>query len=262
MNKPETTLLACTDPSCGPQQGARCDACRLRSLCLPAGLQPDEVAVLEGIIEYQCKFAAGAHIYKQDQPFASLYAVLSGAVKTYQSQGGEETSITGIHLPGELFGFSGINEAHYLTSAMALQESYVCEIPFDELESLCRTVPGLQSQLLHLMSHRINDYQQHLSQLSANTTATSRIAAFLLGLGHRSQRRGESSSEFRLPATGRDISNYLGIRLETFSRNLSELVRSGLIAKDKRYITILDHAGLREALRDPSGLQQPGGIGS
>ena len=253
MNEVESTLLACTDPSCGPENGARCDACRLRSLCLPAGLQPNEIAVLEGIIEYQRVIPAGTAVYHQDQPFTSLFAVLSGGVKTYQTLAEGKTSITGLHLPGELFGFSGINQAHYLTSAVALQKSNICEIPFDELENLCREVPGLQSQLLHLMSHRINDYQQHLRQLAADTTATSRIAAFLLGLAHRSRRRGESAVEFRLPATGHDISNYLGIRFETFSRNLNDLVRSGVIDKANRYITIVDREGLTRAVRASSG---------
>lgn len=252
MNDMEPSLLACSKPDCGLDQVTRCDVCRLRALCLPAGLQPDEIAVLESIIEYQRIIPAGKEIYRQEQPFTSLFAVLSGAVKTYQTYGEDKTSVTGLHLPGELFGFSGINEAHYLTSAMALQKSNICEIPFEQLERLCRDVPGLQSQLLHLMSHRINDYQQHLRQLAADTTATNRIAAFLLGLAHRSRRRGESATEFRLPATGHDISNYLGIRFETFSRNLNDLVRSGIITKDNRYIAIVDHERLKQALRDPT----------
>lgn len=234
---------------CGDELAARCRACRLRALCLPAVLLPDEIAVLEGIIEYRRIFPAGVQIYHDEQPFTALFAVLSGAVKTYRTLNGDKTSITGFHLPGEVFGFSGINQSHYLTNATTLEHTSVCEIPFDELESVCRKVPGVQSQLLHLMSHRIIDYQDHLGQLTRNTTANSRIAAFLLGLAARSVARGESGSQVRLPATGHDVSNYLGIRFETFSRRLNEFVRSGLVAKDKRNISILDFDGLRQAVR-------------
>lgn len=249
MNHIESVMPVCTGPGCGPDQGAKCDACRLRALCLPAVLLTAEVAALESIIKYRRTIPADTEIYRDQQAFSALYATLSGAVKTYKIYGNGKSSITGIHLPGELFGFSGINQLHYLTNARTLQETRVCEIPFDELEIVCREVPGLQSQLLHLMSLRINDYQEHLSQLSANTTAISRIAAFLLGLVARAVRRGESGKDIRLPATGHDISNYLGIRFETFSRNLNDLVRSGVIAKNNRELNILNIDGLQRCVR-------------
>ena len=236
--------------SCDHSFSPACDTCRLRTLCLPAALEPDDVAALESIIEYRRVFPTNAYIYRDKENFTALFVVISGAVKTYKSLGDGETIIIGCHLPGEMFGFSGVQNAHYSTTARALQHTCVCEIPFDELERVCRDKPGLQSRLLKVMSHRIIDYQEHLTQLANRNSAKSRLAAFLLGLAARSVRRGESGSLIRLPMSGHDISNYLAIRGETVSRVFASLVQSGVIAKTNRSVTILDSSRLRGIVCD------------
>ena len=247
-----STLVIGSDLHCDHDFKATCDMCRLRSLCLPAALRSDEIEALEQIIEYRRIFPAKSQIYRDKQKFTALFAVISGAVKTYKTYSDGKISITGCHLPGELFGFSGVNQAHYSTNARALEHTCICEIPFDELERVCRKVPGLQSQLMHLMSHRIVDYQEHLTQLTNRNKAKNRLAAFLLGLASRSVQRGESGKQIRLPMSGNDISNYLGISVETVSREFTGLARSGVIAKSNRDITILDIDRVRDSVCDIS----------
>jgi CRP/FNR family transcriptional regulator len=247
MNRLEFGLVARPDTVCDHDFSTSCEDCLLRGLCLPAALRPDEIAALESIIEYRRIFPANAYIYRKNDRFTALFAIISGAVKTYRTSSDGEISITGCHLPGDLFGFSGVDQEHYATSACALEQTTVCELPFDDIEDVCRDIPGLQSRLLHLMSDRLVDYQDHLMRLSSGSQATDRLAAFLLGLAHRAIRRGEPGTQFRLPMSARDISNYLGVRSETVSRGFSRLTRSGVIAKSKREITILDMNRLRKS---------------
>jgi CRP/FNR family transcriptional regulator len=161
--------------------------------------------------------------------------------------------VTGCHLPGELFGFSGIGEGLYSLNAKALQPTWVCEFPFDELETSCRAIPGLQSRLLHLMSERIVDYQEHFSQLKSANPVEKRLAALLLSLSSRSARHGQSPTSIRLPMSGQDTASYLGVSAETVSREFSRLARNGTIAKSNRDVTILDLPRLRRTVCDEDG---------
>lgn len=233
--------------ACEHDYNANCDTCRLRTLCLPAALSTDEISALENIIEYRREIKAGTHLYRDNQEFTALFAIISGAVKTYKTYADDKISITGCHLPGELFGFSGISQTHYSTNATALENSCICEIPFDHLEKVCRKVSGLQSRLLHLMSHRIVNYHEHLIQFSPRNPVKKRIAIFLLSLSSRASVRGESITQLRLPMPGQDVSNYLGMNVETFSREFSRLAQTKTITKKGRYITILDFDRLRES---------------
>ena len=231
---------------CAHQFDARCETCRLRSLCVPAALEGDELAALQDIIDYRRVVKANSHLYRAGQQFTAVYAIIFGAVKTYLDYGDGRTCVTGCYLPGELFGFSGINEDSYSFDAMALVKTCVCEIPFDDLEAVCRQVPGLQNRILHLMSHRIIDYQSHLDELRWANPAQNRLAAFLMSLSSRAVRRGESATAIRLPMTGQDIGNYLGISAEGVSRAFAGLVSSGAITKRSRDIGIIDMEQLRQ----------------
>lgn len=225
-----------------------CQTCRMRSLCLPASLEPEELSRLEELIEHRRVVEPGEHLYLQNQPFSSLFAILSGAFKAYTSHEDGWIRITGCYLPGEVFGFSGIDEGLYLSSARALEESVVCELPFDQLEDLCRIIPDLQSRLFQLMSRRLVEDDELAAQFLHKRPARKRLAAFLLSLSTRAARRGDSSTRMRLPMSRTDIGNFLGITLETVCRELARLERQGIIELYKRDLTILDLQRLRQPI--------------
>ncbi|MAT94895.1 MAG: Crp/Fnr family transcriptional regulator [Halioglobus sp.] len=235
-----------TDLICSSALDVECLGCKLRLLCLPAGLTADEVGKLEASVEQSVSIAAGESLYEAGDAFTSLYAVLRGGIKKYRLAPDGEIDITGFHLPGEIFGYSGIDSGHYLEHALAFADSVVCEIPFEDIEALSRDIPNLQRRLLHLMSQRIVEDHELMCQLVDQTPSRKRICAFLLGLSSRAARRGESSTRIEIPVTLVDIGNYLGVRPETVSRLLTQLAAEGAIRRDKRSVTILDMEKLRK----------------
>ncbi|MCB1853799.1 MAG: helix-turn-helix domain-containing protein [Pseudomonadales bacterium] len=243
-NKAIAELIG-TELLCPHEFNISCETCRMRQLCLPAALESQELQALDELIEHRRAVPSGEHLYLQHQPFTSLYAVLSGAFKTYTSHEDGWVRITGCHLPGEVFGFSGIDEQHYLSAARALEDSAVCELPFAELEGLCRVIPDLQARLFQLMSQRLVEDDNLAAQFLHKRPARKRIAAFLLSLSTRAARRGDSATELRLPMSRTDIGNYLGITLETVCRELSRLEKQQIITLHKRELSILDLQRLR-----------------
>jgi CRP/FNR family transcriptional regulator len=244
QNKAVAELIG-SDLVCAHDFEFSCDTCRMRVLCLPAALDPSHLTALEGIIEHRLALKSGEDLYLQNEPFTSLYAVLSGGIKTFTSHEDGWIRINGCHMAGEIFGYSGIDGGYYRSSAKALQDSTLCEIPFDDLEQLCRVIPDLQSRLFHLMSRRLVEDHELAAQFLHKRPARKRVAAFLLSLSTRAARRGESATRLRLPMSRTDIGNYLGITLETVCRELARLEKQGTIKLKKRDLSLLDVDQLR-----------------
>ncbi len=244
QNKAVAELIG-SDLVCAHDFEFSCDTCRMRVLCLPAALDPVHLTALEGIIEHRLALKSGEDVYLQNKPFTSLYAVLSGSIKTFTSHEDGWIHINGCHMAGEIFGYSGIDGGYYRSSAKALEESMLCQIPFSDLEKLCRVIPDLQSRLFHLMSRRLVEDHELAAQFLHKRPARKRVAAFLLSLSTRAARRGESATRLRLPMSRTDIGNYLGITLETVCRELARLEKQGVIRVKRRELTIVDVARLR-----------------
>lgn len=222
-----------------------CASCSLADLCLPVALAPDDVDRLDSIVQRRRPLAKGTSLYQAGRPFSAIYAVRTGSLKsTTLAQDGEE-QITAFHLPGELLGLDAISFGEHPSTSIALETTSVCEIPFTELEMLSEKIPGLQRQLLRIMSKEIFNEHEMLQAL-ARRTAEQRLAIMLLSMGDRFGRRGLSSTRFRLPMSRHDLSNYLGLAPETTSRLFKRFVDQGLISASGREIELADMDALRE----------------
>ncbi|MDH4133849.1 MAG: helix-turn-helix domain-containing protein, partial [Gammaproteobacteria bacterium] len=147
--------------------------------------------------------------------------------------------ITGFFLPGEIVGLDAIDNGMHPCAARALEITSLCEIPFDEFESIGERLPALSRQLVRVMSREMH-HDQLLLMLLGKRTAEERLAAFLLSLSLRFGQRGYSSTEFNLSMSRNDIGNYLGLAVETVSRLFSRLQDEGVLAARGRNIRLAD----------------------
>nr|WP_282571301.1 fumarate/nitrate reduction transcriptional regulator Fnr [Methylonatrum kenyense] len=223
---------------------AVCETCSLNELCLPVGLEREDVEALDRIVERRRPLEKGHRLYRAGSSFGAVYAVRTGALKSSVLAEDGEEQVTAFHLPGEMLGLDAISFGTHPSTAVALETSSVCEIPFGELEGLAEQVPGLQRQLLRVMSKEIFQEQEMLQAL-ARRTAEQRLAILLLSLGDRFGRRGLSPTRFLLPMSRQDLSNYLGLAPETMSRLFKRFQESGWITVSRREVS----------LKDPDGLQ-------
>ncbi len=218
---------------------AHCEDCSLSPICLPMAVSDTDLHRLEDIIERGRPLQRGEYVFRSGTPFESIYAVRSGALKTYRLTPEGEEQIMGFHLPGEMFGLGGLGGGTHPNATVALETSTVCEVPFERVEGLATEIPGLQRHLFKIMSREISDDEQLLVLLSKRS-AEERIAALLLGLAARFRRRNLSATQFRLPMSRGDIGNYLGLVVETVSRVFTRLQVQGLIKVEGKEISILD----------------------
>lgn len=222
---------------------SNCAECALNPVCLPPAVEDSHLDQLDNIIERNRPLQRGNHLYHERQPFEAVYAVRSGAIKAYTTLPGGEEQVTGFYLPGEIVGLDAIGSGHHASSAVALETTAVCTIPFADLETLSREIPGLQHHFFKLMSKEIHSDQQ-LMVLLSKRSAEERIASLLLSLSARHKRRRLSDASFRLPMSRSDIGNYLGLAVETVSRIFTRFQQMGVLEVVGKEITILDRAQL------------------
>jgi len=228
----------------------KCVYCSLSHFCLSEGLAASEMDELDQIVEHAPTVAAGKHLFRAGDEFRALYAVRSGCYKSYTlSEDGEE-HVIGFHLPGELAGLDAIYPGRHPSTAIALDTSSVCVLPYDQLAELAGRIPGLQHQVFKLLSKNLT--QSHA--LAGDMTAEERLASFLVGLLRRNQQRGYSSTRFRLAMPRRDMGNYLRLATETVSRIFRRFQDDGLIRVDRREIEVLDAKRLAALAKSASGV--------
>ncbi len=222
-----------------------CQNCGLYKLCLPMGLAEGDMDKLDKVIKRRRKIEKGEHLYRMRDTFSTVYAIRSGSVKTYTSIENGSEQVTGFHLPGELLGLNAVSTKFHTDSAMALETTSVCEVPFDRLEDLTREIPSMQHHILHVMSEEIQSDHCQLMMI-AKMPAEARLARFLLSLSNHFDNRGYSSSEFNLSMSRNDIANLLGLAVETVSRLFSHFQDQGLLTVERKHIVIHDMDGLMD----------------
>lgn len=224
-----------------------CRNCSLASLCLPMGLTPEDVDLLDAIVKRDRPLHRGDHLFRQGDPFRFIYVVKTGTVKSFDPGEDGSEQVLGFHLPGELIGLDAIETGHHHCSAKILETTAVCEIPFNRLEELSSTIPSLQHQMFRLMSREINQDEDMLTLLGKRN-AEERLASFLLSLSGRFQRRGFSPSDFYLSMSRHEIGNYLGLAVETISRLFTRFQDEGLLKVERKHVQLLDIKRLKQIL--------------
>jgi len=224
-----------------------CSSCNLREICLPGGVCMEDLEHVQNIVYARRRVKRGESLFATGDEFTSIYAIRSGFFKTSVVDGEGREQVTGFFMGGELLGMEGIGAGRHSSTAIALEDSEICVMPYSLVESMAHDYPQLQRRLHSVLSREIaRDHGVML--LLGSMRAEQRLAAFLSNLSKRFVRRGYSASDFHLRMTREDIGSYLGLKLETVSRLFSQFQKDGLIEVEQKHVRILDIAGLERLL--------------
>jgi CRP/FNR family transcriptional regulator len=223
---------------------AHCDTCCLRDLCLPAGLEPEATRLLDRMVTNRARVKRRDSLYRPGDQFSAVYAIRLGTFKTLMLAEDGREQITGCYMGGDMIGLDGIGDHRHTSGAVALEDSEVCVLPFEQLDALAYKVPALGRNLYRCISRDLCRGQDMMFLLGS-MRAEQRLVVFLLNLASRYQARGYSGSEFVLRMTREEIASLLGLKLETVSRQFSFLQGEGLIQVQGRTVKLLDSAALK-----------------
>jgi len=219
-----------------------CSLYSFARMCLGQNLDDADAARLEQLFVRR-RIMRDGYLYRTGDLFHSLYAVRYGHFKTVQICRHGEQSIGSFCMSGDLLGMEAIGTELHSCNAVALEDSEVCEIPFGLLQELLMEIPILLQCFHRVMSREI-EREQSVMLFRSRMHADQRLAIFLLHLGERYAERGFSSSSFQLRMSREDIGGYLGLTVESVSRQLARLRQNGSIALHKRDLHIADRTQL------------------
>ena len=222
-----------------------CSNCNLRELCMPIGLNHDELNRIDDLVATRRHVKRGDTLFRSGDKFSSLYAIRTGFFKTCVATEDGRDQVTGFQMAGEVIGLDGIVSDNHSCDAVALEDAEVCVMPYDRIEDLSREVHGLQRHVHKIMSREI--VREHgVMLLLGSMRAEERLAAFLLNLVQRLHARGFSQSELILRMSREEIGSFLGMKIETVSRTFSKFADEGIVEVKQRHVRILNTQALKD----------------
>ncbi len=222
-----------------------CANCDSRAIAICGALAPIALGRLAAIAGTR-RIDAGAQLIQEGEPARDVFTLTEGMLKVYKLMPDGRRQITGFMIPGDLIGLAYGD--HYVYSAEAVTGAVACRFRRRSLLDLMVDHPELEHRLLSRASNELAAAQAQMLLLGRKT-ARERVASFLFQLAERQNlKEGEPMP---LPMSRGDIADFLGLTIETVSRTLTLMRKSGLIAlPGKNAVTITSMDGLGRASGD------------
>ena len=203
----------------------RCAVCKIRSYSFCRCL-PEEKLQLFSKISTEKEFKDRETIFLQQDNANNLYNITKGNVKIYRLLSDGRIQIIGFLYPGDFFG--SYKKEKYNYSAEAIGEVRTCVFNQESLDNYLEENLNLAKELLHMTSHELTLAQDRMGVLG-KMNANERVAKFILNISKQRERIGWQNNPVSLPMTRQDIADYLGLTLETVSREITRFKTSNLI---------------------------------
>lgn len=223
----------------------RCGDCPIRHRAVCARCDTDELAHLEKMKSYKT-VSAGEVIYWRGEPLEYVSSVVDGVASLSKTLDDGRVQMVGLLLPSDFIGRPGRVEIAFDVTANT--DVTLCRFERKAFENLIQTTPHLAHRLMELSLDEL-DAARDWMVLLGRKTAREKVATFLELLAKRNLAPDQSGSDaLDLPMTRDQIANYIGLTLETVSRQLNAFKADRIIALDgRRTINILDAKALRSA---------------
>lgn len=159
------------------------------------------------------------------------------------------TQMVGLLLPSDFIGRPGRSQVEF--DVTATTDVTLCRFERAPFERLIEDTPHVAQRLMELALDEL-DAARDWMILLGRKTAREKIATFLDLLASRADFEKTSGAvTLDMPMTRDQIANFLGLTLETVSRQLNALKKDGIIAfSGRKELEVIDLISLREATGD------------
>ena len=218
-----------------------CGNCPIRHRAVCSRCEPDELEVLEEIKFYR-SYEAGQPILWSGDHMEFVASIVTGISTLSQTMEDGRTQMVGLLLPSDFIGRPGRETAAF--DVVAVSDVTLCCFRRRPFEQLMTNTPHIGQRLLEMTLDELDSAREWMTVLGRKT-AREKIASLLLIVARRDaslrkQLPGDGMV-FDLPLTREAMSDYLGLTLETVSRQISALRKSGIIQLEgKRRVIVPD----------------------
>ncbi len=230
-----------------------CGDCPIRHRAVCARCETDELARLDAI-KYYRSFQAGQTVIWSGDRMDFVASVVTGIATLTQTMEDGRRQMVGLLLPSDFVGRPGRSQAAY--DVTATTDLVMCCFRKKPFEELMGSTPHIAQRLLEMTLDEL-DAAREWMLLLGRKTAREKIASLLAIIARRNAALKTQGSHgavrFDLPLTREEMADYLGLTLETVSRQISALKREGVIELEgKRQVIVQDIDRLLEETGDDS----------
>jgi CRP-like cAMP-binding protein len=230
----------------------------LQSKSTLLGLQ--KVELFKGLDSYalreiaaQCRWtrcSRNEYVIRRDDPGCDVYFVIAGMLRVTAAAGRGRRIILHDVAAGGVFGeHSAIDGRAPLADVLALRESLLASMPREVFRALVANHGSVRERLLQRLSGSVRELTERLLELGAQPVQR-RIRIELLRLATLA---GVDANRSRLdPApTHNEVASRIGTAREQVTRELSRLVRQGVLERSGRTLVLRDVAALERLAAAP-----------
>lgn len=224
---------------------ATCQNCTVRRSGICAVLTGKELNKLSGQSRHTSHGPGEPLAVESDE--ATCYAnIIDGVVKLSRVLQDGRQQLVGLQFPSDLMGRLYAEEN--LLTAEAASDVEVCRMPRATLERLVESSPDLKQRLLDQSLADLDQAREWMVTLGRKTAAE-RVASLLVLIAERTVGRAKMLKGrvvFDLPLVRADMADFLGLTIETVSRQISKLRNEGIVEiSGHRHVEVPDIERLR-----------------
>lgn len=221
-----------------------CASCEARHRGVCGALDAEQLVSLARMSTKR-KLEEGTELIGDAEPIESYSNVLSGVVKLTKSLPDGRQQIVGLQFAPDFLGRPFSEE-----SAIGVEtatEVSLCSFPRWALQRLMESTPELERRLLRQTLRELDEARSWMVTVGRKT-ALEKVASFLVLIARNiDPASGQAPpAAFDLPLTRADIADFLGLTIETVSRQFTKLALEGMIRVRNRKVEILDMERLAE----------------
>jgi CRP/FNR family transcriptional regulator, cyclic AMP receptor protein len=203
-------------------------------------------------IARQCawrRYQAGQAIVLRNAPDRDVYLIIGGRVRiNIYSASGRQVIFRDLEAGDMLGDIAAIDEGPRSLDAVALEDVFVASLSPADFRLLLQEEPSVVERYLRRMAELIRLLTERLVEV-ATLAVHERIHAELLQLARAAGVQGNASRISPAPKHV-DIASSVGTTREQVTRELSSMVKAGVVAKERGALLIKDVAALQSMVRD------------
>lgn len=225
-----------------------CKACEARHKGICGALNSEQLLRLNRYSS-QRSATAGSELVGDEEEVSNYANVLSGVIKLAKTMADGRQQIVGLQFAPDFLGRPF--HASSRVSAEAASDVRLCTFPKKLIESMIVEQPELENRLHRQALRELDEAREWMLTLGRKTAAE-KVASFLHMIArnvdpdHDYDEPGPAA--FDLPLTRADIADFLGLTIETVSRQLTKLRKAGIVEiENNRHVIVPDMERLDRA---------------
>lgn len=224
-----------------------CRSCEARHKGVCGALTPDQLSHLSKHTN-KTDHAPDSELLASGEDSHHYSNVIKGVVKLTKLMADGRQQIVGLQFSPDFLGrpFRKQNDSY----AEAANNVHLCSFPRNVLDDMVKQSPKLEHRL-HEQALKQLDEARDLMLTLGRKTANEKVATFLhmIAIHNDPELEHEDQQiEFELPLKRADIADFLGLTIETVSRQMTKLRKAGIIdIKNNRTILVPRLEALEDA---------------